>query len=44
MKKLTNLLSFALIITFTTATVVANAATLPEGTETFVRPGIFPAK
>lgn len=37
MKKLTNFLSFALIITFTTATVVANAATLPEGTETFCK-------
>lgn len=37
MKKLTNLLSFVLVITFISATAVANSTALPEGTETFCK-------
>jgi len=37
MKKLTNLLSFALVITFISASAVSNAATSPEGTEPFFK-------
>ncbi len=37
MKKLSNLISFALFITFISATAVSSAATLPDGTEQFCK-------
>ena len=37
MKKLTNLLSFALVITFISVTAVSKAAALPDGTEPFCK-------